>query len=57
MKSNFEIVDKYITEENFNSLCEYKFIPKEIQSQLTNFIANDFKNILQIELNFISFIG
>ena len=41
LKDNFEIVDNYITEENVNCLLKYEFIPKKIQSHLTNFIVYD----------------
>ena len=37
----FKIVDNYTTEENFNSHCKHEFIPKKIESHLTNFIAYD----------------
>ena len=38
MKDNFKIVDNYITEEIVNSHYEYTFIPKKIESHLTNFL-------------------
>ena len=38
LKDNFKIVDNYITEENVNSHFQYEFIPKKIESHLTNFI-------------------
>ena len=41
LKNNFEIVDNYITEENVNSHFKYEFIPKKIDSHLTNFIVYD----------------
>ena len=41
LKDNFKIVDNYITEENVNSHFEYEYIPKKIQSHLTNFIVYD----------------
>ena len=41
LKNNFEIVDKYITEENVNSHFKYEFIPKKIESHLINFIVYD----------------
>ena len=41
IKANFNIVDNYITEENVNSHFKYEFIPKKIESQLTNFIVYD----------------
>ena len=41
LKDSFEIVDNYITEENVNSHLKYEFIPKKIESHLTNFITYD----------------
>ena len=41
MKDNFKTVDNYITEENVNSHFKYEFIPKKIESHLTNFIVYD----------------
>ena len=41
LKDKFKIVDNYITEENVNSLFKYEFIPKKIDSHLTNFIVYD----------------
>ena len=41
LKDNFKIVDNYITEENVNSHFKYEFIPKKIESHLTNFIVYD----------------
>ena len=41
LKDNFKIVDIYITEENVNSHFKYEFIPKKIESHLTNFIVYD----------------
>ena len=41
MKGNFKIVDNFITEENVNSHSKYEFIPKKIESHLTNFIVYD----------------
>ena len=41
LKDNFKIADNYITEENVNSHFEYEFIPKKIDSHLTNFIVYD----------------
>ena len=35
------MVDTFITEENVNSLIEYDFVPKKIESYLTNFIVYD----------------
>ena len=40
-KNNFKIVDNYITDENVNSHFKYEFIPKKIDSHLTNFIVYD----------------
>ena len=41
VKNNFKLVDKYITEENVNAYFKYEFIPKKIESHLTNFIVSD----------------
>ena len=41
LKNNFKIVDNYITEENVNSHFKYEYIPKRIDSHLTNFIVYD----------------
>ena len=41
LKNNFRLVDNYITEENVNSHFKYEFIPKKIESHLTNFIVYD----------------
>ena len=41
LKNNFKMVDNYITEENVNSHFKYEFIPKKIESHLTNFIVYD----------------
>ena len=41
LKDNFEIVDNFITEENVNSHFKYEFIPKKIESHLSNFIVYD----------------
>ena len=41
LKNNFKIIDNYITEENVNAYSKYEFIPKKIQSHLTNFIVYD----------------
>ena len=38
---NFKVVDNYITDENVNSYFKYEFIPKKIDSHLTNFIVYD----------------
>ena len=41
LKKKFKIVDNYITDENVFSHFKYEFIPKKIQSHLTNFIVYD----------------
>ena len=41
LKANFKIVDIYINEENVNSHFKYEFIPKKIESHLSNFIVYD----------------
>ena len=41
LKDNFKMVDNYISEENVTSHFKYEFIPKKIESHLTNFIVND----------------
>ena len=41
LKDNFKIVDNYITEENVNSQFKNEFLPKQIESHLTNFIVYD----------------
>ena len=41
LKDNFKIVDSYITEETVDSHFKYEFIPKKIESHLTNFIVYD----------------
>ena len=41
LKDNFKIVDNFITEENVNSHFKYEFIPKKIESHLTNLIVYD----------------
>ena len=41
LKNNFKIVDNYITEENVNSHFKYEFMPKKVESHLTNFIVYD----------------
>ena len=57
LKDNFEVVDKYITEENVNSHFKYEFIPKKIQSHLTSFFVYDLEthNIDRARPYFISF--
>ena len=47
LKDDFKLVDNFITEENVKSHFEYKYIPKKIESHLTNFITHDIKNLLQ----------
>ena len=41
IKDNFKIVDNYITNENINYHFKYEFIPKKIESHLSNFIVYD----------------
>ena len=41
LKDIFKIVDNYITEDNINSHFKYQFIPRKIESHLTNFIVYD----------------
>ena len=41
IKANFKIVDNFITEENITSHFKYEFIPKKIESHLTNFFVYD----------------
>ena len=41
LKDNLKIVDIYLTNENVNYLFIYEFIPKKIESHLSNFIAYD----------------
>ena len=41
LKDNFKMIDNYITEENVTSHFKYEFIPKKIESHLTNFIVYD----------------
>ena len=45
LKEHFKIVDNYITEENVNSHFKYEFIPKKIDSHLTNFIVYDLETL------------
>ena len=45
LKANFEIVHNYITEENVTSHFKYEFIPKKIESHLTNFIVYDLETL------------
>ena len=39
LKENFEIIDNYIFEENFNSHFEYIYTPKKTDSHMTNSIT------------------
>ena len=41
LKDKFKIIDNYITEKNVNSHFKYEFIPKKIESHLSNFILYD----------------
>ena len=41
LEENFKTVDNYITDENVNSHFKYEFIPKKIDSHLTNSIVYD----------------
>ena len=41
LKANLKIVDNFINEENHTFHFKYDFIPKKIDSQLTNFIVYD----------------
>ena len=41
LEENFKIVDNYITEENVKSFFKYDFIPKKIETHLSNFIVYD----------------
>ena len=41
LKANFKMVDNYITEENVTSHFKYEFIPKKIESHLSNFFVYD----------------
>ena len=41
LKDNFKIDDNFITEENLNSHFKHEFIPKKIESHLTNCITYD----------------
>ena len=45
LKDNFRIVDNFITEENVTSHFKYEFIPKKIESHLTNFIVYDLETL------------
>ena len=45
LKENFKIVDNYTTEENVNFHFNYEFIPKKIESHLTNFIVYDLETL------------
>ena len=39
LKDNFKLVDIYITEENVISHFKYEYMPKKIESHLSNFIV------------------
>ena len=41
LNDNFKMVDNFITEENVISHFKYEFIPKKIESHLSNFIVYD----------------
>ena len=41
LRDNFKIVQNYFTEENVHSNFKYEFIPKKIDSHLTNFNVYD----------------
>ena len=41
LKDNFKMVHNFITDETVNSQFKYEFIPKKIESHLTNFIVYD----------------
>ena len=41
LKNNFKMIDTYISEENVTSHFKYEFIPKKIESHLSNFIVYD----------------
>ena len=41
LKDNFKMIDNFITEENVTSHFKYEFIPKKIETHLTNFIVCD----------------
>ena len=41
LKGNFNLVDKYLTEENVNSHFNYEFVPKKTDPHLTNFVVYD----------------
>ena len=41
MKDNFKNIDNFITENNFTSYFKYEFIPKKIESHLTNIFVYD----------------
>ena len=41
LNNKFKIVDNYITEENVIFHFKYEFMPKKIESHLTNFIVYD----------------
>ena len=41
LEESFKIVGKYTTEENVNAHFKFEFLPKKIESHLTNFIVYD----------------
>ena len=45
LKDNFKIVENYVTEENVKPRFKYEFIPKKIESHLTNFIVFDLETL------------
>ena len=44
LKTNFNLVGNFITEENVTSQYKNEFIPKEIESQLITFKVYDLEN-------------
>ena len=45
LKNNFKIVDNFITEKNVNSHFKYEFIPKKVDSHLTNLVVYDLETL------------
>ena len=45
LKANFKTVDNYITEENIISHFKFEFIPKKIETHLSNFIVYDLETL------------
>ena len=41
LKATFKVVDNYLTDKNVHSHFKYEFIPKKIESHLTNVITYD----------------